>query len=87
MASWFDFLQIEADLALTFIESARVHSNQENSVRNLANARKAIAKIQDCLNRPAAHGLSEDEVLSLEKRRLEIELALASFSTSGKGEW
>jgi hypothetical protein len=80
MASWFDFLRIEAALALTFIESARVHSSPENSARALGYARKALAQIQHCLQKRGAHGLSEDEVLLLEKRCVEIELALAAHS-------
>ena len=79
MASGFDFRRIEADRALTFIEGARVHSNPEDSAHALGNARKALTTIQHRLNKPAAHGLSEDEVLFLEKRCTEIELALASF--------
>jgi hypothetical protein len=35
MVGWFDFLRIESDLALTFIESARALSNPENSAAAL----------------------------------------------------
>jgi hypothetical protein len=80
MMSWFDFLLIEADLAMTFIDSARIHLNPGASAISLGNARKAFAQIQRGLMRPASHGLNENEVLVLEKRRAQIEAALATFS-------
>jgi len=52
---------------MTFVEAAGVHSNPATSARALGNARKALAEIQRCLKNPAAHGLSEDEVVFLEK--------------------
>jgi len=76
MASWFEFLRIEADLPMSFIAAARNHSNPANSARSLGNARKALAEIQRGLIKPTAHGLSEDEVLFLEQRRTEVESAL-----------
>jgi len=79
MASWFEFLRIEADLPMSFIAAARNHSNPANSARSLGNARKALAEIQRGLIKPTAHGLSEDEVLFLERRSTEIESALATF--------
>jgi hypothetical protein len=44
--SWFGFLRIEADLAMTFIGLARRHSKLGSSARSLENARKALAEIQ-----------------------------------------
>src|SRR5580693_8067996 len=44
--SWFPFLKIEADVAMTFISGARTHSNAENFARSLGSARKALAQIQ-----------------------------------------
>ncbi len=35
MASWFDFLRIEAGIAMSFIDSARLHSNPANSARSV----------------------------------------------------
>jgi hypothetical protein len=61
---------------MTFVEAAGVHSNPATSARALGNARKALAEIQRCLKNPAAHGLSEDEVVFLEKRCTKIESAL-----------
>ncbi len=52
---------------MTFVEAAGVHSNPATSARALGNARKALAEIQRCLKNPAAHGLSKDEVVFLEK--------------------
>jgi hypothetical protein len=52
MPSWFGFLQIEADLAVTLIDAARNHANPEHSARSLGNARKALAEIQRCLMKP-----------------------------------
>jgi hypothetical protein len=43
------------------------------------NARKVLAEIRSCLKKRAAHGLSEDEVVFLEKRSTEIESALVSI--------
>jgi hypothetical protein len=54
MASWSEFLRIEADLAMTFIDAARIHSNPANSARSLGNARKALAEIQRGLMKPTA---------------------------------
>jgi hypothetical protein len=79
MPSWFEFLRIEADIAMTFIDAARVHSNPAYSVRCLGNARKALAEIQRSLMKPIARGLSEDEVVFLERRRTEIESVLAKL--------
>jgi cob(I)alamin adenosyltransferase len=79
MRNWFGFLQIEADLAMTFIDAARSHSNPANSARSLGNARKALAEIQHGLMKPTARGLSEDEVLFLKRRCREIESALATL--------
>lgn len=77
MPSWFAFLKIETQLAMTFIEVAR-SSAPETSTRNLANARKALATIQRGLKEPVRHGLSGKEVTFLQLRCDEIELALAA---------
>ncbi len=79
MASWFEFLRIEADLAMSFIDAARIHSNPANSTRSLGSARKALAEIQRGLMKPTARGLSEGEVSFLEHRCTEIERAIATF--------
>jgi hypothetical protein len=79
MASWFKFLRIEADLAMTFIDAARIHSDPANSSRALGKARKALVEIQRGLMKPTVRGLSEDEVLFLEQRCIEIESALTTF--------
>ncbi len=76
MPSWFEFLRIEAELAMTFIDTARVYASPANSARALGNARTALAEIQRSLMRPMIRGLSENEVWFLERRCLEIELAL-----------
>jgi hypothetical protein len=80
MTSWFGFLCIEADLAMTFIDCAGLHANSASSARSLGNARKALAEIQRCLMNPIARGLNENEVLFLEQRCTEIKSALATFS-------
>jgi hypothetical protein len=54
MASWFDFLRIEAGIAMSFIDSARLHSNPANSARSVENARKALAEIRRGLMDSAA---------------------------------
>jgi hypothetical protein len=79
--SWFDFLRLETELAMTF-GSAKVNSIAENATRALGNARKALAKIQECLETPEAHGLSEEDVAFLEKRCIEIDLAFRAVSGS-----
>jgi hypothetical protein len=79
MPSWFNFLRIEADLAMTFIDTARNHSNPANSSRALGNARKAFSEIERGLMKPVARGLSEDEIVFLERRCAEIDRALAKF--------
>jgi hypothetical protein len=48
MASWFEFLRIEADLAMSFIDAARIHSNPANAVRSLGNARKSMVLRKHC---------------------------------------
>ena len=79
MPSWFGFLRIEADLAMTFIIVARNHLKPENAARSLGNARKALAEIQRGLMKPTARGLSEDQVLFLEQRCTEIKISAAGF--------
>lgn len=78
-ASWFEFLRIEADLAMSLIDSGVIHSDPHNAARSLGNARKALAEIQRGLLNSTARGLSEDEVSFLEQRCTEIESALAKF--------
>lgn len=82
MPSWFDFLRIEADLAMTFIGAAKNHSRPEESMHALRNARKALAEIHKGLMFPGARGLSECEVLFLAQRSTEIQLALDQFESS-----
>jgi hypothetical protein len=79
LVSWFDFLRIEADLAMTFIASARTYSNPANSARALQNARTALAEIHRGLMKPTARGLDEYAVLFLQERCTEIEFALTKF--------
>jgi len=64
---------------MTFIDAARISFDPVNSARSLGNARKALAEIELGLMKPTARGLSEDEVLFLERRCVEIESALAAF--------
>ena len=83
MSSWFGFLSIEADLAMTYIDiaiRASTSSNHGRSARNCLHARKALVEIQKGLAKPAHHGLSEEQVIYLEQRRAEIEVALAEVS-------
>jgi hypothetical protein len=75
MPNWFRFLRIEADLAVLYIDIAS-RSNPLKSARFLMHARKACAEIKRALADPAHHGLNEDQVVSLELCRTEIELAL-----------
>jgi hypothetical protein len=77
--SWFDFLRLEAELALTYIESARVHIDPANSIGALRNARKALDQIKLCLTQPAAYGLSDEEIAFLEQRQAVIESQLIEF--------
>jgi hypothetical protein len=77
--SWFSFLRLETEVALTFIQTAEVHVNRENVERALGKARKALAAIRHGLEKPSYHGLSEDEIAFLEKRCVEIERALSAF--------
>ena len=77
MPSWFEFLRIDSDLAMTFIDCARNHSKPENAARSLGHAHRALAEIQYSLMKPTERGLSEDEVVILKRRCTEIELALA----------
>ena len=69
---WFGFLRVEADLAITFIQTAKLYAKQKDSDRVLGHARKALSQIQHCLGNPARYYLTEDEVSSLEKLYAEI---------------
>ena len=71
-SSWFGFLRLDADLALTFIESAKIHSDPKRAALALARARRALEEIQRRLAKPAVHHLSQEELELLEKRCLEI---------------
>jgi len=80
MAPWFEFLRIESDLALTFIDSARLQRNPVNSAVSLGNARKALAEIRRGLAKPYRQRyFTEDEVFLLEQRCAQIEAALERF--------
>jgi hypothetical protein len=76
MSSWFEFLRIDADLAMTFIVSARLHSNAASSACSLGNARRALAEIRRRLENPAGCYLSGSEALFLERRCRKIESAI-----------
>ena len=78
-ASWFEFLRLEADLAITFIGSARAHTNPANSARSLLNARRALAEIQHGVANPITCYLSGSEVFVLQQCCREIESALNAF--------
>ena len=78
LPAWFQFLRIEADLAITFIGAARTSSIQENSARSLGNARKALEQIRSGLANPM--GLAREEAEFLEQRCVEIESALSDFT-------
>ena len=82
MASWLEFLRIEADLAMTFIDCAGNQSNPANAARSLLNARTALAEIQRGLMKPTACGLDEGAVLLQQDRCIEIESALAKLRIS-----
>jgi hypothetical protein len=56
-----------------------LHSSPENSARSLRNARTALAEIRRALAMLAARGLTEDDVMFLEERFVEIEAVLARF--------
>lgn len=79
MPSWFGFLRVEADLAMTFIGLAEVRLRPEYAARSLRNARMAVAQIERCLMDPTHYGLSDVEVDFLEKRCSLIESALRDF--------
>jgi hypothetical protein len=79
MPSWFGFLALEADLAMTFIDCARLHTHHGNFANSVSNARKALAEIQRGLANPTARGLRLNEVSFLERRSQEIKLALVAL--------
>jgi cob(I)alamin adenosyltransferase len=80
MPRWFGFLALEADLAMTFIDCARLHTHHGNFANSVSNARKALAEIQRGLANPTARGLSVNEVSFLERRSQKINLALAALT-------
>jgi hypothetical protein len=73
-STWFDFLRIESELAITFIGLAKSYSNPTNSARALGNARKALDQIRRGLANPI--GFDIQEIAFLERRCAEIESAL-----------
>ena len=75
--SWFAFLRIEADVAMTFISVAKNYSKPEDSTRAIGNARKALEQIRGALLNHIR--FSPDEIVSLELRCTEIESALKAF--------
>ncbi len=80
MEPWFGFLRIESDLALTFIDSARLQRSPGRSAISLGNARKALAEIRRSLLNPSRRRcLSEAEAFFLEQRCAQIEAALETF--------
>jgi hypothetical protein len=83
MPSWFGFLALEADLAMTFVGCARLRglrANPEGFANSVNNARKALAEIQRGIVNPTARGLSGSEVSFLERRSEEIESALVALT-------
>jgi hypothetical protein len=74
--SWFGFLRLEAELALTFIQSATLYSNRADSARAFDKAHKALAEIRKRLAKRDASGLTEDETVFLETRCALIESQL-----------
>jgi hypothetical protein len=77
--SWFEFLRIESELAITFINLARSYSRPRDSARARENARKALDQIQRGLKTPISHGLDVEEIAFLNQRCGEIESALDSM--------
>ena len=75
--SWFSFLRIEADLAMTFISIARHYPKPWDSARSLRNARKALEEIRRGLMKPIR--FSADEIVFLKRRCTEIESELKAF--------
>jgi hypothetical protein len=82
MPSWFPFLRLEAELAITFINAARLHSNPANSARSLGNARVALAEIHRGLMNARSRGLTDDDIVFLEERCTVIELAIQGFGSA-----
>jgi hypothetical protein len=81
MPSWFGFLALEADLAMTFIDCARLHTNPGKSANSVENARQALSEMQRSLVMSTARGLSINEVSYLERRSREIESALVALTS------
>jgi hypothetical protein len=77
--SWFAYLRMEAELAMTSIGTATVRADPENSARCRHKARLALTEIQRGIADPTARGLSKDQVVALESQRVEIEGALAKL--------
>ena len=80
MEPWFNFLRIESDLAMTFIDSARLRRSPGESAISIGNARKALAEIRRGLKRPSRRRyFTENEVFFLEQRCAQIEAALSAI--------
>jgi len=77
--NWFEYLQIEAQLAMKLIDTATVRADPENSARCRQKTRFALTEIRHAVADPKARGLSKDQVVALESQRLEIENALAKL--------
>jgi len=76
MDSWFEFLRLEADLALTFIESARLKLDTHARSRSLRRARTALEQIERALTDPESRGLTQEEAATLDQRRVQVVTAL-----------
>ena len=71
---WFDFLRLEVELALTFIQSAKLYSKQTDSARALNNAHKALTEVRQRLAKRATRKwLADDEIVFPETRCTLIE--------------
>jgi cob(I)alamin adenosyltransferase len=84
--SWFSFLQVEADLAVTFIQSAKLYANPKDTDRALRNARNALSMIQRCLGNPAKYYLTKDEISLLEKLCAQITISLDARRPQPRGQ-
>jgi cob(I)alamin adenosyltransferase len=67
---------LEAELALTFIQSAKLYSKPADSERALGNARKALTEIRERLAKRVETRLTDDEIVFLETRCSVIESQL-----------
>jgi hypothetical protein len=58
--SWFSFLRLKADLAMKFVEGARLISTQAAHAQSLTNARMALNQIERGLMNPATRDSSDE---------------------------